>query len=296
MAYPKFTVVTPTYNQGQFIEKTIDSVLSQGYPNLEFIIVDGGSEDNTVEIIKKYERHLAYWVSEPDRGQSHAINKGMSRATGMYVTWLNSDDWYVDDALYQFAKLFRENPTCSVVVGRGQIMDTGGEVISDKTPDHDITFEWICQWLTGKYFMQPSCAFTRDAWLSAGGLRESIHMAMDLDLWLRFAKAGCKFATTDKLLSISLSHPGAKTTAFVNESLLDAARVISAHGDAQGYEVLVARLLQTEKMLRHRLGWYEKNYRLISQSRTLKMIYPLLKRLSPADQYWQREVPPWKES
>lgn len=120
-------------------------------------------------------------------------------------------------------------------------------------------------------------------------------MAMDLDLWLRFAKAGYKFATTDRLLSVSLSHPGAKTTAFVNESLLDAARVICAYGDAQGYEVLVARLLQNDKMLRHRLGWYEQNYRLITQSRTLRLIHPLIKRLSSEGQYWQREVPPWKE-
>ncbi len=294
MDYPKFTVVTPTYNQGQFIEKTIDSVLSQGYPNLEFIIIDGGSKDSTTEIIKKYERHLAYWVSEPDRGQSHAINKGMARATGEYLTWLNSDDWYIGNALQHFIDLLRTKPGCSVAVGRGQIVDGEGKVLSDKSPGAEITFEWMCQWLKGNYFMQPSCAFSHDAWRSVGGLRESIHMAMDLDLWLRFSKAGYNFATTETLLSISLSHPGAKTTAFVTESLLDAARVISAHGNTEGYEVLVTHLLQDEKMLRHRLGWYERNYRLIAQSQVLRVIHPLVKFFSREGQYWQREAPTWQ--
>jgi glycosyltransferase involved in cell wall biosynthesis len=91
---PKISIVTPSFNQGMFLEKTILSVLEQGYPNLEYIIIDGGSSDNSVEIIKKYEKHLAYWESEPDQGQSHAINKGFERATGEIFGWLNSDDWY----------------------------------------------------------------------------------------------------------------------------------------------------------------------------------------------------------
>lgn len=294
MNQPKFTVVTPTFNQGQFIEKTIDSVLSQGYPNLEFIIIDGGSKDETVNVIGRYERHLAYWVSEPDRGQSHAINKGMSHATGTYVTWLNSDDWYVNDALHALADLFQSNPACSVAVGRGQIVNSAGELLADKTPPENIDFEWISKWLMGNYFMQPSCAFTREAWTQSGGLNEDIHMAMDLDLWLKFAEKGGSFARTEKLLSISLSHANAKTTAFINESLLDAARVIAAHGKTDGYEAFIARILEQEKALKHRLSWYERNYRLIAKSRLLKLIHPVIKRFSSEDEYWQREVPPWK--
>ena len=97
--WPRITIVTPNYNQGQFIEETIRSVLLQGYPNLEYIIIDGGSTDNSVEIVKKYEQYLAYWVSEPDRGQSHAINKGFERCTGDYVAWMNSSDCYMPGAL-----------------------------------------------------------------------------------------------------------------------------------------------------------------------------------------------------
>ena len=97
--YPRISIVTPSYNQGQFIEQTIRSVLLQNYPNLEYIIIDGGSTDNTVETIEKYEQYITYWVSEPDRGQSHAINKGFARCTGEIMAWLNSDDLYLPSAL-----------------------------------------------------------------------------------------------------------------------------------------------------------------------------------------------------
>lgn len=295
MDTPRFTVVTPSFNQGAFIEKTIDSVLSQGHPNLEYIIIDGGSKDNTVEVIKKYERHLAYWVSEPDRGQSHAINKGFARATGKYLAWLNSDDWFVNEALYVFSSVFATSSNLDVVVGRGQIVDMNGTVVSDKTPASQITHEWLCKWISGNYFMQPSCAFTRAAWNKTGGLAESIHMAMDLDLWLRFAKAGCSFGTIDTLLSLSLSHSSAKTTAFAYESLLDAARVISAHGSNEGYETLVQRLLKHDQHLRHKLKWYENNHDKIFRSHFLRLSHPIIKRLSTDGQYWQRDAPNWSE-
>ena len=106
--WPKVSIVTPSYNQGEFLEETIRSVLLQGYPNLEYIIIDGGSQDNSVEIIKKYEPWLAYWVSELDRGQAHAINKGFKRATGEIVTWLNSDDFYARRALGSVAQSFHK--------------------------------------------------------------------------------------------------------------------------------------------------------------------------------------------
>jgi glycosyltransferase involved in cell wall biosynthesis len=90
---PKISILTPSYNQGQYIEQTIQSILSQNYPNLEYIVIDGGSTDNTVEILKKYDQHITYWVSEKDRGQSHAINKGIEKCTGVLFNWLNSDDY-----------------------------------------------------------------------------------------------------------------------------------------------------------------------------------------------------------
>src|SRR5688572_11561284 len=100
---PSITVITPSYNQGRYIEETIDSVLSQGYPSLEYIVIDGGSADNSVEIIRKYEPYLAYWVSEKDRGQAHAINKGLARSTGELWNWSNSDDVLAPGALHRVA-------------------------------------------------------------------------------------------------------------------------------------------------------------------------------------------------
>ncbi len=118
----KISVVTPSYNQGPYLEKTILSVIEQGYPNLEYIIIDGGSTDNSLEIIKKYERHLSYWVSEKDRGQSHAINKGFGHAGGDLFGWLNSDDFYAPDALKTAAEVYQANPADSTMVSTSWVV------------------------------------------------------------------------------------------------------------------------------------------------------------------------------
>ena len=107
---PKITIVTPSFNQGQFIEETIRSVLDQNYPNLEYLIIDGGSTDQTIEVIRKYERQLSYWVSEKDRGQVHAINKGLARATGEIFGFLNSDDLYVPGTFEVVGEYFEKHP------------------------------------------------------------------------------------------------------------------------------------------------------------------------------------------
>ena len=247
---PKISVITPTFNQGAFIEKTINSVLSQNYPNLEFIIIDGGSTDNTVEIIKKYEQHLTYWISEPDRGQSHAINKGIAKSTGEILTWLNSDDWYMPGTLQRFAELFQQNPDIGVVVGAGRIIDPSGKEIYFGKPLPEINLESLFSWFDGGSIFQPSCAFSRKAWEASGPIDETIHIAMDVDLWLRMAKKGVKFYSTSEVLSEALSHPNAKTTAYIDLMFLDCGLVITEHG---GKKYAQKRLNQ----MINRLTWYE---------------------------------------
>src|SRR5687767_11527952 len=115
---PRITIVTPSFQQASYLEQTIDSVLSQGYPNLEYAVVDGGSTDGSVEIIKRYQKHLAYWVSEKDRGQTHAINKGMARATGEIRAYINSDDYYLPGTLQRVADAFQRDSGLDLVHGR----------------------------------------------------------------------------------------------------------------------------------------------------------------------------------
>ncbi len=224
---PKISIVTPSFNQGKFLEKTILSVLEQGYPNLEYIIIDGGSTDESVDIIKKYADRLTYWVSEPDRGQSHAINKGFERATGEIFGWLNSDDWYHPGALQAVAEAFAANPEAGAVVGAGEMLfESTRDVILVEPFSVNLTTLYGA---VDKFFMQPSCLFTHTAWLECGPLDENLHLAMDLDLWLRVAKK-YRFALTDMNLSTSLVHPSAKTKALAAQSLVDACLVIMRHG------------------------------------------------------------------
>jgi len=226
-SWPKISIVTPSYNQGQYLEKTFQSVLGQSYPNLEYIIIDGGSTDNSVEIIKKYEKHLAYWVSEKDRGQSHAINKGFAHATGDLFCWLNSDDCYTPGALKTVAEVYRDNPETGAIVGAGDMVDESGNVLHHIEP-FDVTVNSLYRWVD-RFFWQPSCFFSRQAWERCGPLDEDLHFAMDLDLWLKIAKA-YTFTKTDAMLSTSLMHQGAKTRAFEALTRLDASIVILKHG------------------------------------------------------------------
>ena len=124
--YPKISIVVPSYNQGRFIGKTLESVISQAYPNLELIVVDGGSKDSTVEVIEQYASHIKWWVSESDEGQGSAINKGMSHATGEVLAWLNSDDCLMPGALFRVADRFMKSPDIDVVYGHRVLIDDDG--------------------------------------------------------------------------------------------------------------------------------------------------------------------------
>ncbi len=189
-SWPRISIVTPSYNQGRFIEEAIRSVLLQGYPDLEYIIIDGGSTDQTVEIIKKYEPWLAYWISEPDRGQSHAINKGLLKSTGRFFNWHNSDDVLTIGCLPVVAEAMVKYPDAGYVHGRRIYIDVDGQVNGKKkSSTRRISYrpELATAVSTLQSGHQPGCLIDRDFAVKAGMLDENIHYVMDVDLLLRIA-------------------------------------------------------------------------------------------------------------
>jgi glycosyltransferase involved in cell wall biosynthesis len=178
---PKISIITPSYNQGCFIEETIRSVLLQGYPNLEYIIIDGGSTDNTLEVIKKYQDFISYWVSEPDTGQSNAINKGITMSTGEIVAWLNSDDIYLNGALEKIGTFFLCHPYAGLVYGDCLTINEVNQKI-EKIEAGNFNFnKLICE----DFIPQPSAFIQRRVFNDIGLIDESLHYAMDYDLWFR---------------------------------------------------------------------------------------------------------------
>jgi len=185
--WPRISIVTPSYNQGQFIEETIRSVLLQGYPNLEYIIIDGGSSDGSVEIIKKYEPWLAYWVSEKDRGQSHAINKGLFRSTGEILAWLNSDDLLIWGSLAAAARVMAKINMHVPAIGLGRriYIDADSTVTGYMSYFTGQTYaQWVA-WGVSRGPMQESTFWNRAAWETYGPLNETLFAAFDLDFFLR---------------------------------------------------------------------------------------------------------------
>lgn len=247
---PKISIVTPSFSQGEFLEKTITSVLDQGYAPIEYIVIDGGSTDGSVDIIRRYAERLTYWESEKDRGQSHAINKGFARATGDILAWLNSDDRLEPGALHTVAAAAAGHPDAGVFVGAGRKMYRDGRENYYKEP-RDLSFAGLCRWMDGNNFMQPSCFFRKSVWDACGPLDETVHIALDVDLWLRMVKH-TRFQRIDRLLSTATFHENAKTAALRHRMVVDCALVIFKNGgeaDARRYlDTMADRLVHLERM------------------------------------------------
>jgi lipopolysaccharide transport system ATP-binding protein len=182
---PLVTIVTPSYNQGRFIEETILSVLTQDYPNIEYIVIDGGSTDNTLDILKKYEERLA-WISESDRGQSHAINKGFRMAKGEILAWLNSDDTYLPGAIGKVVQHFQANPESMMVYGEGYLIDEQSRV-TKRFPFTEAFNLWKLVYLWDN-ILQQTAFFRRQVFDHIDLLDENLHYGMDWDLWIRIGK------------------------------------------------------------------------------------------------------------
>jgi glycosyltransferase involved in cell wall biosynthesis len=201
--------VLPSLNQGQYLEQAILSILNQQYPNLELIVMDGGSKDGSVGIIQKYAKYLTHWRSAPDAGQAAAIAEGFDIASGDVFAYLNSDDLYVPHALHSVGSLFRAAPGTEFVYGDCLMIDEHNRIMRRMYP---IDFD-LDTFLFDHTIIQQQAAFwRRDLYLKSGGIDRALQFCMDYDLWLRCAQVGATFTRTPAVLAAFRSHPASKTS------------------------------------------------------------------------------------
>jgi glycosyltransferase involved in cell wall biosynthesis len=205
---PRVSIVTPSYNQARYLEETMLSVLDQGYPNLEYIVMDGGSTDGSVDIIRRHRERLAYWVSERDGGQCDALNRGFARATGEILAWLNSDDTYEPGAINAVAESLQRDPGTRLVYGEGWYVDDAGVRIR---PCKFVSKEFRGNYLVNRDpILQQAAFWTQDLWEEVGPLDESLHWVFDWDWFIR-AHQRTAFHYIPRFLANYRVHAQAKT-------------------------------------------------------------------------------------
>jgi glycosyltransferase involved in cell wall biosynthesis len=239
--WPRISVVTPSFNQGKFIEETIRSVFLQAYPNLEYFVLDGGSTDNSVEIIRKYSPWLTHWVSEPDSGQSDAINRGLEMASGDFAAWINSDDMLCKNALVEHVT--RNGCAANTVyVGNCLRIDATSKILSShcgRVHSLEDLLRVRTVWRARGHIIQPEVLFPRELALGVGGLDRDNHFTMDYELWGKFFRAGASFQYTDIPFGMFRKHPNQKSHngLRITESLMNTAAKLARRADCFSEEM-----------------------------------------------------------
>ena len=215
----RVSIITPSLNQAEFLEETIISVINQNYPLLEYMVIDGGSQDGSVDIIKKYSNYLSYWVSENDRGQAHAINKGLRRATGEYISWINSDDTLTPGAINRVIAFLSTNPEISLAYGSIYYIDRNGRRIGSATPTPGTPIFSPQTMIGDRVIVQPGSFWRRIAMEKVGLLNESYHHIFDYEFWTRILLSKGLFAQVpgEPLANFRLSS-GSKTVSNIHKS------------------------------------------------------------------------------
>jgi len=252
MKNEKFSIVTCSYQQGRFLEATIRSVMDQNYTNLEYIVLDGGSTDASVDILKRYDDAISYWHSERDAGQTDALARGIDRASGEYVGWLCSDDLLLPGALQVVSDFFDAHPEVQAVYGDALWIDEHGKFIK---PKKEIRFNRFIFRFDHNYIPQPSMFWRRDLYQKVGGLNRRFNLAMDADLWDRFAQV-TSIAHIPQYLSCMRFYPEQKTQA------------LRAHGIREDEEIrsrsALTKLRFAQPLLRHLARLQRRLIRLVT--------------------------------
>lgn len=242
------SIITPSYNQAPYLEQTILSVLNQDYPRIEYIVVDGASTDGSVEIIRKYESRLADWVSEKDRGQADAINKGFARATGEIIAWLNSDDYYLQGTVRAVVKVFEERPDVVLVYGNMLAVDEAGRTFNTLNYKQLTLEDLLCFQIIG----QPAVFMRLSALQKTNGLDFSFHFLLDHLLWLQIAKQG-RILHVDQIWSAARYHAEAKNRAKAAEFGREAFRILETVAQDKDLAPILAKVSRRAHASAHRV-------------------------------------------
>lgn len=221
---PKVSIISPSFNQVQFIEETICSVLNQKYPKIEYIIIDGCSTDGSVDIIRKYEKGISYWVSEKDGGQADAINKGLSVATGSILAYLNTDDTYLPSTIETIVNFFRDNPNVSMVYGDIFRIDEQGRIRKRINPNNIDSHKLLSGYF---YLPQPTVFFKKEVWENIGYFDKNLNLAMDLDYWIRVYLNQYNIAYINEVLATERIYPNAKSSLLKHKYLEEKLKILS---------------------------------------------------------------------
>jgi len=247
---PSISVVTPSYNQAAFLEETIRSVLLQGYPNLEYLVMDGGSSDGSVEIIKKYEKYLAYWTSQKDAGPSDAIRKGFEKATGSILAYLNSDDLYLPGTLHHLVNRLRTTGA-DVAYGNMYWIDEQSRIVAER---RQTPFSRLAYMYGGADLQQPAMIWSNEIYHLAGGMDPSFQVAFDTDLFARFASKGAKFSHTRRFVACARIHRAQKTEVLFETGKKETENIRARYTKVPVRSLLGTALRNAARM--RRMFWY----------------------------------------
>jgi glycosyltransferase involved in cell wall biosynthesis len=243
--WPRVSIVTPSYNQGQFLEETIRSVLLQGYPNLEYIIMDGGSTDNSVDIIRKYGKYLTHWESGKDAGQADSIYRGFEMATGEIIAYINSDDYYLANAFHSVVTIFSRHTDAEFIIGGHYLVDENGKII-EKYPSFSQDFESLLLW--EQHMAQMSSFWLRKTFFDVGGFDRNLHFAFDFDLMLRLTKRKEPIRCR-RYLSAQRDHASTKTNTIWQKYGLPEVRHLQKFHSAKTYSLKERRVIITRSTM-----------------------------------------------